>query len=85
LEKRFQYIYVPKIEWGTILFLSCLASAKNFNLRNSFLMVGTGFFILHMSVPCGKTFLWGTKSFDRVTLALVFDLLMKNINLGSIF
>ena len=48
---------------------------KNFNLGHSFLTRRGRAFILHMYIPCNKTFSMRTKIFDLVTLTLKFDLL----------
>ena len=55
---------------------------KNFNLGHSFLTRRGKAFILHMYIPCDKTFPWVPKFFDQVTLTFKFDLLLKIFNLG---
>ena len=47
---------------------------KNFNLGHIFLTRRGRAFILHMYIPCDKTFLCVLKIFDLVTLNLKFDL-----------
>ena len=55
---------------------------KNFNLCHNFPTITERDLILHMCIPCDKTFHLGTIIFDPVTLTLKFDLLLKNFNLG---
>ena len=52
---------------------------KNFNLGYNFQTRSDRAFILHMCVPCDKTFQHGTIIFDLVTLTLKFDLLLKKL------
>ena len=58
---------------------------KNFNLGHSFLTRRVRTFILHMYIPCDKTFPWVPIFFYLLTLTLKFDLLLKNFNLGNSF
>ena len=52
------------------------------NLRHNVLTKRDGAFILHVCIPCGKTFLL-IPNFDPVTLTLTFDLLLKKkLSLG---
>ena len=55
---------------------------KNFNLGHNFLTRKDGAFILHMCIPCDKTFHIVPQFFNLVTLTLKFDLLLKNFNHG---
>ena len=58
---------------------------KNFNLSHRLLTRRGRVCILHMYIPCDKTFPMGTKIFDLATLTLKFDLLLENFNLGHSF
>jgi hypothetical protein len=62
--------------------LSCLSSAKKFNLSYNFWMVSIRALIFHMSVPCDKPF---KRVLNTLTFTLVFDSLIKNFNLGYNF
>ena len=57
---------------------------KNFNLGHNFLTRSDRASILHMCIPCDKTFHF-VPNFWPWTLTLKFDLLLKNVNLGHNF
>ena len=48
---------------------------RNFNLGYSFLTRKGRAFIFHIHIPCDKTFPWGSRLFDLVTLTVKFELL----------
>ena len=53
---------------------------KNFEVGHNFLQSSDRTFILHMCVPCDKTFHMVPLFFYLVTLTLKFDLLLKKFN-----
>ena len=58
---------------------------KNFNLGHNFQTRSDRPSILHMCIPCDKTFHVVPYFFFLETLTLKFDLLLKNFNLGHNF
>ena len=64
----------------------CLSVQSKLNFGYNFSTNRDKAFILHMLVPCDKTFLSVQKKIDLVTLTLTFDLLLKKkLNLGYNF
>ena len=83
------YFLWQDLSYGTIIFdlvkltLKFDLLLKNFNLGHNFRTRRDKAFILHVCIPCDKTFhMHGTIIFDLVTLTLKFDLLLKNFNHG---
>ena len=63
---RFNWFYAPEIEDRGHIVLSCLSFCHslsrpplwNFNLANNFWTVSARALIVHLSIPCDKTFPW---------------------------